>query len=74
VSYCEGLGSGYRLLTKGEALKIASNPAICRTSLPSNWYTWTSTCAGAGLAWYVVSDGYSYQYIVDYSYDALCVR
>lgn len=74
VSYCEGLGGGYRLPTKGEARKIASIPAICRTSLPSLWGTWTSTCAGAGLAWQVGDDGDAYQYVVDHNGRALCVR
>lgn len=51
-SYCNGLGGGYRLPTKGELEKIASNPAICRIQLP-DCTAWTSTCAGGGKAWAV---------------------
>jgi hypothetical protein len=75
VSYCEGLGGGYRLPTKGEALKIASNPAICRTSLTPFWITWTSACAGAGVAWYVSYNDVTLQANVNSSAPAaLCVR
>jgi hypothetical protein len=53
MSYCPGLGAGFRLATKGEALKIASSPSVCSEPLPGGWRTWTSTCAGAGRAWLV---------------------
>jgi len=75
MSYCAGLGSGWRLPSKGEALKIASSPNVCRTALPATWYTWTRTCAGAGLAWGVNGNGLAYQGGVDNGYFyALCVR
>ncbi len=74
MSYCAGLGSGWRLPSKGEALKIASSSNVCRTSLSGSWYTWTRTCAaGAGLAWGVSSNGNTDQRGVA-SYNALCVR
>jgi hypothetical protein len=53
MSYCPGLGAGFRLATKGEALKIASSPSVCIEPLPGGWRTWTSSCAGAGRAWLV---------------------
>jgi hypothetical protein len=76
ISYCAGLGSGWRLPTKGEALRIASSPNVCRTPLSAAWATWTRTCAGAGLAWSVndFSFGYTYQFSVDDFNNALCVR
>ena len=57
MSYCAGLGSGWRLASKGEALKIASSSYVCRTPLSGAWWTWIRTCAGAGLAWVVAIDG-----------------
>jgi len=77
LSYCEGLGGGYRLVTKDEALAIAANPSLCRSGLPSSWATWTSTSAGAGLAWFVYGGVGTPQYDVaanDVSNNALCVR
>jgi hypothetical protein len=75
MSYCAGLGSGWRLPTKGEALKIASSPNVCRTPLPGVWVTWTSTCSGAGLAWNVDDSGGTGQGNVDDGNGyALCVR
>jgi hypothetical protein len=75
MSYCAGLGSGWRLPSKGEALKIASSPSVCRTPLSGGWNTWTRTCAGAGLACYVYFSGFTSQsYVVNSSYGALCVR
>jgi hypothetical protein len=75
MSYCAGLGSGWRLPSKGEALKIASSPSVCRTLLSGGWYTWTRTCAGAGVAWGVDGLGDTGQHRVDGNgNDALCVR
>jgi hypothetical protein len=76
MSYCAGLGSGWRLPSKGEALKIASSSNVCRTSLSGEWQTWTRTCAGAGLAWGVDSFGSTGQFSVvnNVSFGALCVR
>lgn len=75
MSYCAGIGTGWRLTTKGEALKIASSPNVCRTALPASWFTWTRTCARAGRAWLVSNYGGTSQGSVDNSYiSALCVR
>ena len=74
MSYCAGLGSGWRLPSKGEALKIVSSPNVCRTSFAADWFSWTSTCAGARLAWYVLYDGSTRRGSVDYGDGALCVR
>jgi hypothetical protein len=76
VGHCAGLGGGFRLPTKAEALRIASNPLLCRTALPANWYTWTSSCAGAGLAWWVYFDGNTGSDNTDTGTDdaACCVR
>lgn len=73
LAYCTALGGGYRLATKGEALELVLNPAICRTPLLGYWYTWTSTCAGGGQAWGVDYRG-AYQYVVGNVNFALCVR
>jgi hypothetical protein len=78
AAYCAGRGG--RLPTKDEALAIAGNNNYCRAASPVEWGTWTSTSAGAGLAWYVVYDGYTTQIVVGnglngvYSLGALCVR
>jgi hypothetical protein len=79
--YCAGLGSGWRLPTKGEALKIAASPTVCQTPVPDGWFTWTNTCAGAGLAWRVLNvsrdgalGGEAYENVVGYNTFTLCVR
>jgi len=77
VSYCAALGSGWRLASKGEALKIAGSPSVCRTLLPSSWYAWARSCAGEGKAWVVFSNGHKYESSVDDSGKddgALCIR
>jgi hypothetical protein len=73
AAYCAGRGG--RLPTRDEALAIAGNN-FCQAAWPTGWYTWTSTSAGAGLAWGVYYDGVTDQSNVhgnDYYY-ALCVR
>jgi hypothetical protein len=77
MSYCAGLGGGWRLPTKGEALKIAAtNRGVCRTQFSAGWYSWTKTCAGAGLAWGVSSGGQAVRTDTrsTSSYAAICVR
>lgn len=59
AAYCAGFGSGWRLASKGVALKIASNPEVCRIAVSTPWHSWTSTCAGGNLAWAVQSNGNS---------------
>lgn len=71
---CAALGPAYRLPTKIEALRIASNAGICKTLPPSTWGSWTSTCAGAGTAWRLLLDGSAVQARVEDSSYALCVR
>lgn len=71
MSYCAGLGSGWRLPSKEEARKIAVSPSVCRTPISVTWATWTSTCAEARRAWSVSSNGFAER--GPYSY-ALCVR
>ncbi len=59
-TYCAGLGAGWRLPTKGEALRIPStstNTTACKAPIPGTWTTWTSTCTGSGKANYVTSFG-----------------
>jgi hypothetical protein len=73
MSYCARLGSGWRLPTKGEALQIRSSPNVCRTPV-SDWQTWTTTCAGAGLAWYVDRPMGAIQDVVNTARAKLCVR
>ena len=57
ATYCAGFGSGWRLASKGVALKVASNPEVCRVAVSAPWLSWTSTCAGGNLAWVVQSSG-----------------
>ncbi len=59
ATYCAGLGSNWRLAPKAVALKVASNPEVCRIAVPAQWLSWTSTCAGGNLAWVVNGDGNS---------------
>ncbi len=76
MTYCTSLGNGWRLPTKGEALKLAASPNVCRTPLSAGWYTWTTTCSGAGMAWNVYGFGNlgAYQDSVDGNNYAVCVR
>ncbi len=78
MSYCKGLGGGYRLPTRGEAVKIVASWAsdrICRIPPGPSWGTWTSTCAGPGLAWVVdYSAGTGQSSVGPNSSGALCVR
>jgi hypothetical protein len=73
MSDCARFGSGWRLPTKAEALKIFSSPNVCRTPVP-NWQSWTTTCAGAGLAWYVDVPTGAIQDVVNSLRAKLCVR
>lgn len=57
TGYCAGLGSNWRLAPKAVALKVASNPEVCRIAVPAQWLSWTSTCAGGNLAWVVDGSG-----------------
>ncbi len=59
TSYCANLGSGWRLAPKAVALKVASNPEVCRIAVPAQWLSWTSTCGGGNLAWVVDGSGSS---------------
>jgi hypothetical protein len=58
-AYCANLGSNWRLASKAVALKVASNPEVCRIAVPAQWLSWTSTCAGGNLAWVVDGSGNS---------------
>ena len=72
IAYCQGKGA--RLPTKDEALGI-SGVSYDACAWPGGWYTWTSTSAGAGLAWHVVYSGSTFQVDVgNVSHHALCVR
>ena len=71
IAYCQGKGA--RLPTKDEALGI-SGVSYDACAWSGGWYTWTSTSAGAGLAWYVFSYGDAVRLDVGDSHDALCVR
>ncbi len=71
IAYCQGKGA--RLPTKDEALGI-SGVSYDACAWPGGWYTWTSTSAGAGLAWSVDDDGSTSQDDVGDSDGALCVR
>jgi hypothetical protein len=69
------------LATKGEALRIAATPSICRASPPAGWLTWTGTCVESGIAWSVASDGQAAQRDAadstvgeDVAIGALCLR
>jgi hypothetical protein len=59
AAYCASLGAGWRLPSKAVALKVASNPEVCRIAVPAQWLSWTSTCAGGNLAWVVDGSGSS---------------
>ena len=59
TGYCASLGSNWRLAPKAVALKVASNPEVCRIAVPAQWLSWTSTCAGGNLAWVVDGSGSS---------------
>lgn len=74
MSHCAELGAGWRLASKGEALKIASSPNVCRTPLSGGWTTWTRTCVGAGMAWDVSIGGGTGRSRVAGLLNALCVR
>jgi sulfatase modifying factor 1 len=76
MSYCEDLGAGWRLPSKGEAARIASSPSVCRISLSGVWGTWTRTCSAAATAWRVSSSGNTVQTNVDNTSlgNTLCVR
>ncbi len=75
-SYCNGLGGGYRLPTKGEFLAIASNAAVCRTQIIGGFGGWTSTCAGGGKAWvgYTYGHGPDQHAVGSEAGVAICVR
>lgn len=73
-SYCAG--KGMRLPMRDEALAIAKE-SYCEAAWSSGWWTWTSTFAGATLAWYVDNNGRTNAINVDYGGNgdgALCVR
>lgn len=53
-AFCQGQGA--RLPTKDEALAI-SGASYDFCAWPCSWFTWTSTSAGAGVAWGVGSGG-----------------
>ena len=76
MSYCEELGAGWRLPSKGEAAQIASSPSVCRISLSGVWGTWTRTCSAAATAWRVSSSGNTVQTSVHNTSlgNTLCVR
>lgn len=70
TDFCEE--KGLRLPTKEEALAIAESGSFCGFD---TWYTWTSTAAGSGQAWYVFNYGSAYENDVGISYSyVLCVR
>jgi hypothetical protein len=71
---CAAIGADYRLATKGEALKIAATPTICRSPLPAGWSTWTSTCSAPGQAWSAAQGGTTARNNVTDSKPSLCVR
>ena len=71
IAYCQGKGA--RLPTKDEALGI-SGVSYHACAWPGGWYTWTSTSAGAGLAWDVYNLGHTPQDDVGNFVNALCVR
>ncbi len=78
---CAGFGTGYRLATRGEALRIAANPRICRPingvcpRLDWMWWAWTSTCVEGGHAWVVGFSGLTYSGYGGGGHGfALCVR
>lgn len=70
-AFCQGQGA--RLPTKDEALAISgASDKVC--AWPCLWSTWTSTPAGAGLAWVVDQSG-AREVDVDYAVGyVLCVR
>jgi hypothetical protein len=73
-AYCQS--KGMRLPTKEEAMGIAGkNYDITRCAFPYFWRTWTSTPAGSGVAWYILSGGAESLFKVDFAvHQVLCVR
>jgi hypothetical protein len=69
---------GMRLPTKTEAVAIASHgrEKWCEAAWPKGWWTWTTTTAGEGRAWYVDYVGDVGHDPVDGEnrYSGLCVR
>ncbi len=72
VEYCLGLGSGWRLPTKGEAMRISGLGNLCRSPVAAFAGTWTLTCAGAGAAWLAASG--TNPTPIDRLGSAVCVR
>ena len=87
VGFCMRLGVGFRLATFGELNAISARRAICRTLPdggasvpPHDWLgsvfpvlTWSSTCAGDGLAW-VTGSGFAGSMYTNATAAVLCVR
>jgi hypothetical protein len=72
---CARLGSGWRVPTRGDAIKIARSPAVCRVPVTEAWGAWTRTCADAGRAWFVTDGGVATSTAVgDALARALCIR
>jgi len=71
AAYCAG--RGMRLPTLDEALALSAGVDTC--AFPCDWFTWTSSSSGPGLAWRAnYLGGSAFENAATFSYSALCVQ